>query len=60
MFFSFMFYVTYLMILNRVVVSKINLQWSCLLTFYIPSKQFKLERSVTEKLKAKHGVFGIF
>ena len=55
-----MFYVTYLMILNRVVVSKINLQWSCLLTFYIPSKQFKLERSVTEKLKAKHGVFGIF
>ena len=56
MFFSFMFYVPYLMILNLVVVSKINLQWGCLLTFYIPCKQFKLEKSLTEKLKSSTSV----
>ena len=63
MFFSFMLYVPYLMILNLVMVSKINLQWGCFLIFsYIPCKQPKLQRSLTEKLKFKHldGVFGIF
>ena len=51
MFFSFMLYVLYLMILNLVIVSKINLQWGCFLIFsYIPCKQLKLERSLTEKL----------
>ena len=43
-----------LRILNLVIVSKINLQWSCLLALsYTPCKQFKSERPSTEKLKFK-------
>ena len=52
-----------LRILDLVIVSKINLQWSCLLALsYTPCKQFKLERPSTEKLKFKllDGVFEMF
>ena len=41
--FHFMFYVLHPLIFNLIIVSKIKLQWSCLLAFSYPfCKQFKL------------------
>ena len=50
--FYFMFYVLYLMILNLVIVSKINLQWSFLLTFsYTPLQTIQVGKSFDGKTK---------
>ena len=47
-------------VFNFSIVSKINVAWSCLPAFSYPDLQFKLERSLTKKLKLKHldGVMG--
>ena len=53
--FHFKYYSLYLTILNLIIISKINLQWSCLPAFsYPPCKQFKLKRTYMKKLNFKH------
>ena len=52
MFFILFFYVLNLIILNVVTFPKINLKWSCLLTFFYTPLQ-KIEIRKTFKVKTK-------